>query len=194
MIAPVPLLIAAGSLGLACLAAVALSAPPVQQHVAATDPRLHREGARWFLADRPYSGEIDEQTADGARSILPLREGLMQGPVRTWYPDGRLRSERLYEGGRKSGPQRQWWPDGRIKLSAIMLADAPVGVLHSWYPSGQRFEEHRYDAAGRESGLQRVWYEDGAQRANYVVLQGRRYGSIGPKGCAGKAALKGGGR
>jgi hypothetical protein len=182
-----PLLLGAILLGAACVLAVALSAPPEAMQVSAADPRLQRDGLRWLLQGQPYSGDLVESAPDGGRSVRPLRAGLLQGTVRSWYADGRLRSERLYEAGRKNGPQREWWPDGQPRLAAIMLADAPVGTLRSWYQEGLPYEEHRYDAGGHESGLQRVWYQDGTARANYIVAGGRRYGTIGPRGCLGKA-------
>lgn len=154
--------------------------------VDAGDPRLQRAGASWLLSGRPFDGLIRSRTAEGLRAEQPVRNGLREGLTRSWYPDGSLAEQRAYAGGRKNGAQSQWWPGGMPRLQAQMRDDRPVGQLRTWYADGRPYEEHRYDDAGHESGLQRVWYEDGSLRANYVVRDGRRYGTTGPRACAGK--------
>ncbi len=49
----------------------------------------------------------------------------------------------------------------------------------------QPFEEHRCDADGHEDSARKVSHDDGTIRSNYVVRNGRRYGTPGPKGCVG---------
>ncbi len=161
------------------------SSAPRGPELADSDPRLVQDDDRWLLAGKPFTGTLDGTDADGNRTATELRNGLADGLVLSWYPDGRLASRREYREGMKDGHQQEWWPDGRPRMDETVREDAPVGVFRTWYASGQPFEEHRYDDEGQEDGAQKVWYEDGSLRSNYVVRNGRRYGTLGPKGCVG---------
>ena len=36
---------------------------------------------------------------------------------------------------------------------------------------------------GQEEGVQKLWYENGKIRANYIILNGKRFGLLGTKNC-----------
>lgn len=171
--------------GLLLLALLTGSGAPQGPELDEHDARLAQVDDRWLLAGVPFTGTLAGTDADGQRTATGLREGVPDGLVLSWYANGQLASRREYRQGMKDGRQQEWWPDGRPRLDEIVREDAPVGLYRTWYASGQAFEEHRYDTNGHEDGAQKVWYEDGSIRSNYVVRNGRRYGTLGPKGCVG---------
>jgi antitoxin component YwqK of YwqJK toxin-antitoxin module len=86
--------------------------------------------------------------------------------------------------------ERAAYENGQPKYERSYLGDPRDGILHGelreWLPDGTLYREMHY-VNGHEAGLQRMWYDDGAVRASYVVHDGRRYGLMGAKGCAGES-------
>jgi len=76
------------------------------------------------------------------------------------------------------------YPDGRIRLVEHVRRGVVEGKLREYLPNGTLYREQNY-LHGHEEGLQRMWWSNGKLRANYVVKNGRRYGLMGAKGCAG---------
>jgi hypothetical protein len=170
-------LIALTALGVASLHAAA-------QLLAADDRRVSRAGPLWLHSGQPISGELQRRDEDGGTTVLPLREGSVQGVVRSRYADGGPRSEGAFVQGQAEGLHRAWWPGGRLRSEQRFEQGRPHGLLRTWYASGTLYEEHRY-ARGQEAGPQRVWFEDQRLRASYDVRNGRRFGNLGAMGCVG---------
>jgi len=69
-----------------------------------------------------------------------------------------------------------------MKSRSTYSTDLLTGESAEWFSNGQIVRQFSY-VDGKEEGPQKMWYEDGSIRANYVVKNGKRYGSIGAKGC-----------
>ena len=106
--------------------------------------------------------------------------------TRRYYADGQLAEERGYVAGKESGLHRGWWPNGSPRFVYAYAGGALEGESREWFPSGALWRDQHY-ARGHESGLQRLYWEDGRVRASYEVIEGRRYGLMGAKGCVTKA-------
>jgi antitoxin component YwqK of YwqJK toxin-antitoxin module len=148
------------------------------------NPRVTRAARLWLIDQQPMTGELLRREADGNVSVLPLREGLLHGTVKSHDVNGQPRSEGAYVQGQAHGVHRAWWPNGHLRSEQSFERDMPQGLSKTWYPSGHPYEEHRYEH-GQEAGLQRMWFEDQRLRASYEVRNGRRFGNIGAMGCAG---------
>jgi len=81
----------------------------------------------------------------------------------------------------------EWWPNGHLRKDAWYLGDVRHGEYRTWTIDGKPYEFKHY-AFGRESGRQQAWDDDGQLYLNYDVRNGRRYGLINAKPCAGAAA------
>lgn len=147
------------------------------------DPRLRHRNGLLYLGDSLFGGTLVERYPDGSRaSVAPYAEGRVDGMMLAWYPDGTHRYERRFVAGKREGDHRGWWENGRLQFLFHFRDDLHEGLAEEYFPSGQPFRKFTY-SHGAESGSQRMWNADGSLRANYVVMNGRRYGSIGSRPC-----------
>jgi hypothetical protein len=167
----------------ALMFADAKSSAPVEP-LLESDPRISRDGPLWRLAGRPMTGTLKRLDQAGVATLTPLQRGRVHGLVISRFANGQRRGEGAFVHGQAQGVHRAWWPSGQLQSEQSFKADKPDGALRTWYASGRPYQEHHY-VQGQEEGPQRVWFEDQRLRANYVVRDGRRYGSIGAMTCDG---------
>lgn len=152
--------------------------------IEATNHKLSKNQDTVFYQKKYFSGHIFQlypATADTA-FVISYLNGLEEGFTKKWYSNKQLAEERLYVHGKKEGVHKAWWPDGKPKFIFEVTNDAYSGELKEWYSSGRLFKDFNY-TNGQEEGSQHMWWADGRVRANYVVRNGRKYGSIGIKLC-----------
>lgn len=152
---------------------------------------LNREEARLQLvngivyrADKPFTGTVFSffpATADTAERAGYL-EGREHGIWKQYYPGGHLREQRAYDRGRKVGDYVAWWENGRKKLHYQFANDEYEGTCREWNEAEVLIQEMNY-TKGHENGAQKLFYNDGKIRANYTIIDGRRYGLLGTKNC-----------
>ncbi|MBI3219556.1 MAG: toxin-antitoxin system YwqK family antitoxin [Bacteroidetes bacterium] len=157
--------------------------PVPSKWVEATDTQLSQHQDTLFYNNEKFSGHLFQlyPAADTAL-VISFIEGLQEGITRKWYDNGQLSEERLYVAGKKEGVHKAWWQDGKPKFAFEVSDDAYTGELKEWYSSGQLAKQFHY-RKGQEEGSQKMWWADGSIRANYVVRNGKKYGSIGVKLC-----------
>src|SRR5829696_322416 len=98
------------------------------------------------------------------------------------YDNGQVKFVRTYRDGKEEGAHYGWWPDGTAKFVYQYHDGLAEGSQREWYSDGNPFTEFNY-RHGHELGQQRMWTAYGELRANYVVKDGRRFGSPGSMGC-----------
>ncbi len=174
----------AAGLGLGLITSQSQAAP-LEPTVMESDARVSRDGPLWLLAGRPMTGTLKRVAPDGVVTLLPMHQGQAHGWVVSRFANGQLRGEGSFAHGQTQGVHRAWWPSGQLQSEQSFSFDKPHGPLRTWYASGRPYQAHHY-AQGQEAGPQRVWFEDQRIRANYVVQDGRRYGSIGTMNCDGR--------
>jgi antitoxin component YwqK of YwqJK toxin-antitoxin module len=125
---------------------------------------------------RLYSGSTDTAELSG------YHNGREQGIWRKFYKNGKPQSIREFDEGNKVGNYIAWWENGRKKLHYSFDKDEYSGLCQEWNSMGQLILEMHY-RNGHEEGAQKMFYDNGKVRANYVVLNGRRYGLLGTKNC-----------
>lgn len=99
-----------------------------------------------------------------------------------YYPNHQLMEYREFRNAMKNGKQIAYWDNGRKRFEYNAKNDAFEGELMEWDYNGNLFHLAHYKN-GREEGVQKLWYENGKIRANYIILNGRRYGLLGTKNC-----------
>ncbi len=164
--------------------AAATSRRPVPEvRIGADDPRIAYRGDRLLLGRAPFSGWLVERYDGGPiKSLTPYLDGRVEGTMIGWYTDGVRMFERSYSAGRREGLHVGWWENGRLRFRYRFHGDLQQGLSEELYEDGRPRRLFHY-RDGAEEGSQRMWDEDGALYANYVVIAGRRYGSIGSKPC-----------
>jgi antitoxin component YwqK of YwqJK toxin-antitoxin module len=64
---------------------------------------------------------------------------------RTYYPNGKLYSERPYVGGVLHGVAKWWWPSGQLWLECTYVDGKWHGMAKWWHESGGIDEFHLYN-------------------------------------------------
>jgi hypothetical protein len=156
--------------------------PPV--FTMASSPHLSFRNDTAFLNSNMYSGciyALDSLTNDSI-SVSCYSKGLLHGLSRKWYPGKQLMEERYYVSGKKNGRQLSLWENGNKRFEFIARDDAYEGELKEWNIDGRLIHLAHFEN-GQEAGAQKLWYDNGKIRANYVILNGKRYGLLGTKNC-----------
>jgi antitoxin component YwqK of YwqJK toxin-antitoxin module len=156
--------------------------PPIY-HVQ-TEENIAVKNDTIFLNGKKYDGFIYQLNPNGkdTLSIQGFKNGLLSGVSKKWFMNGQLMEERHFLNGKKHGLQRAYWENGNKRFEFMAKNDAYEGELKEWGSSGYLYHEGNY-VNGQEEGAQKMWYENGKLRANYVIIQGKRYGLLGTKNC-----------
>lgn len=102
--------------------------------------------------------------------------------VKKYYPNKQLMEYREFRNDMKNGKQISYWDNGNKRFEFNAVNDAYEGELKEWDYNGNLFHLAHYKN-GQEEGAQKLWYDNGKIRANYVILNGKRYGLLGTKNC-----------
>jgi antitoxin component YwqK of YwqJK toxin-antitoxin module len=102
--------------------------------------------------------------------------------IKKFYPNKQLMEIREFKNDMKNGKQLAFWDNGNKRFEYTAKNDMNEGALMEWDYNGKLFHLAHYKN-GQEEGVQKLWYENGKIRANYIIVNGRRYGLLGTKNC-----------
>ena len=85
--------------------------------------------------------------------------GIPEGTLRQWYPDGKKWIEMTYVGGRKNGLLRMWYDNGTQKCEGLYEDDMPDGTWTTWYRDGRLGWKTPFKNGIKKSSSR--WDEDG---------------------------------
>lgn len=149
------------------------------------DATLRNDNGVWSRNGTRFTGFLsDRDPSTGERTETPIVDGRVHGVDRTWFANGQRMSERRFVNGREDGLHEGWYADGRRHFRYSYRDGVLEGHALEWYPNGASYRDFNY-RAGHEQGPEKMWFPDGTLRANYVMLNGRRFGLPGSKGCTG---------
>jgi antitoxin component YwqK of YwqJK toxin-antitoxin module len=123
------------------------------------------------------SGELISQIIDGEgkralfkdgrlHSLTDYREGLPEGVVYLFFPNGDLQITYHLKEGKKRGEEIEYYarkgPDGELrpKISLLWQDDSLQGMVKTWYEEGI-LESQREMDKNKKHGLSFAWYRDG---------------------------------
>jgi antitoxin component YwqK of YwqJK toxin-antitoxin module len=130
----------------------------------------------YYFGDKPYSGFIKElYVSDTLKYIGSYYKGEQHGTTKTFFPNGKLESERSYKNGLSYGRHVGFWENGNIKFDYQYLDDSKEGIQKQWYDSGKKYYELTFKD-DQENGMQKAWRENGKLYINYEVRDGIKYG------------------
>lgn len=135
-----------------------------------------------------YTGGIVAFFTDkkNKKYIKYYQKGLLHGEVQKWHVNGNLAERRFYKKGKKIKIHKGWWPDQKNKFEYHFNKEGNYhGSVLNWHTNGLLEKAFHYNN-GYEEGSQKMWWPNGKIRANYVVVNGDRFGLIGLKKCNGK--------
>ena len=131
-----------------------------------------------------YSGYLFQLHPNNIDTALSegYYNGLQSGETKKWFTNKKLCEQRHYLEGKKNGKQVAFWENGNKKFEFIANDDAYQGEMKEWSIDGKLIHLANYKN-GQEEGTQQLWYDNGKIRANYVIINGKRYGLLGTKNC-----------
>ena len=140
-----------------------------------SDTALHLLNGVYYYNGTPYYGFInsyyDTNTPEQRSGYL---NGKLGGVQYTYFPNGRLQSERHYVKGEKDGTHFGWYDDGTRRFEYNFSNGMTVGLNTDWYPDGKVWRKAQYEN-GNELSVQ-AWRTNGKLYANYEVKSGVIYG------------------
>ena len=136
-----------------------------------------------YFNHKEYSGHLYElyPNQDSVSSEGYIN-GQLHGICKKWYPNRQLMEERVYLYGEKNGKQVSYWENGNKRFEFTAKKDAYEGEMREFTFDGKLIHLSHFKD-GQEEGVQKLWYENGKIRANYVMINGKRFGLLGTKNC-----------
>ena len=146
--------------------------------------KLEMQNGLMYESGSLYSGAIYTLyagTKDTAE-VTGFISGKEHGTWKKFFPNGKLKAIREYGNGKKIGEYIAWWDNGNRMVDYLFANDEYNGTCKEWNRDGIMIKEMNYKK-GYEDGMQRSWFDNGKIRANYKMIEGRRYGLLGTKNC-----------
>lgn len=136
------------------------------------------------LNKKPFSGNLFSTYSKGnLKSEIQYIEGRKHGYEKHWFSNDSLSVLRHYKNGVKIGIHKAWWQNRKLRFEYYFNDNGLYnGSITEWYLSGQIAKQFNF-IDGKEKGSQKLFKPNGTIKANYVVVNGERYGLIGLKKC-----------
>jgi antitoxin component YwqK of YwqJK toxin-antitoxin module len=149
-----------------------------------TSIRLQNNAGVYQVNGQPFSGIVYKLNKNGKDTVAVASfvNGLEDGAWRSYYGNGQSKEKRYFSKGKKTGVLEGWWPNGKKRLLYYFKDGEYEGNCRDWNDKGLLVSNMNYKK-GYEAGLQQQFYESGKIKANYMMLDGRRYGLLGTKNC-----------
>lgn len=110
-------------------------------------------------------------------ALLPdEEEEILEGVVKTAYPDGKPKTEESYSRGKLEGLRQAWYPSGKKAFEGAYQQGFPLGIHRTFSESGELLIEAHY-AKGELEGPLREWYENGKPKIAAQYVQGKLDGT-----------------
>lgn len=117
-----------------------------------------------FLSSCVFS--ISKESTDDKEKKKPL-----EGVVKAYYPDGKLKTEISYKNGKKNGLAREYFENGNVHLEINYVNDVNHGLTKRYYESGFIYHETPYDS-GRIHGIEKKYRGEGQLMAEMPYRYG----------------------
>lgn len=164
------------ALGLGCSrdskpAGPSTATKPNQRVAQASDLEKRTDGLTYFRQEIiPFSGAVKSTYPNGDRRVEKIyKAGRSHGKWREWYPEGKQKTELSFAAGKRVGECSEWHPNGQLSWRATFWEGQPHGNWDEWESDGLHVS-HREFEAGRL--VKEVLPEEMQQRIQNVA-QGR---------------------
>ena len=140
-----------------------------------------------YVEGKLFSGYLISFSENGKLAAKKgFLKGKQEGKAFVYFANGQLKEERLFKNNLKTGIHRAYYSNGSLRFYYRFEKDLPVGVHKEYYANGQLFSLSTYNEQGKPEGVQQQFFESGKIKANYKLVNGRRFGLLGAKGCMGE--------
>lgn len=156
------------------MAAILLLASPggMAQRVNA-DSLVERDGVSYRIGSQvPFTGKAERtDSTTGTRMELEYRNGMPDGVMRSWYPNGQLQVEGALHGQTREGKWKAWHENGKLKRVGTFKDGKEEGRF-SWYFEDGRLSKQGDYHAGKENGRWTWYHENGRKMQEGTLLDG----------------------
>ena len=137
-----------------------------------------------FYKASAYTGKVYAFYPNGKDTLetKAFLNGKEHGTWKRFYENNQLRELRFFDNGSKTSDLTSWWPNGEKQMLYSFKNDEYEGTCSEWNEKGRLILKLNYKN-GHEEGSQKMFYDNGKVRANYVIINGRRFGLLGTKNC-----------
>ncbi len=150
--------------------------------IESSDTSLHNINGNWIVKGRPYNGYIIEKKEGKLIAKLLINEGKENGVAHGWYPNGKKKYERNFQGGKREGIQKGWYENDSLSFQYFFKNDLFEGEQLTFFENGKPWQSLHY-VKGYEDGKQKSWNDSGRVINNFTIKNGRLYGVIGRFDC-----------
>ena len=102
-----------------------------------------------------------------------LKNGKLNGLVKSWYENGNKKFETNYKLGIKNGKHVYWYENGEMMEDITFKNDQKNGLETQWYENGQKKIEVTF-RNDKIDGLYTAWHENGQMKAEAGWKDGER--------------------
>ncbi|WP_173082743.1 toxin-antitoxin system YwqK family antitoxin [Phytohabitans rumicis] len=111
--------------------------PGVPLRINIDDATAH-EGPSYHYRGEPFSGSLLRIDDTGAViEMIPVRDGVVHGIVREWFPDSTQRSQTTMRDGVPAGTAYTWHPNGQLAEAREFDDDGHVVRTRQWTENGR---------------------------------------------------------
>jgi antitoxin component YwqK of YwqJK toxin-antitoxin module len=134
-----------------------------------------RQG-RWIVKANPTKNP-------GYTAASILEEGVYEdsrkeGLWKTYFPNGKLKSEITYERSRPKGAYTLYYDNGNIEEKGIWERTKNTGDFKRYHENGKVSQEFTFTESGKRSGEQKYYYENGQLRLVGTWQEGQETGEM----------------
>ncbi len=101
-----------------------------------------------------------------------------EGLWKTYYPNGKLKSEITYERGRPKGAYTLYYDNGKIEEQGDWERTKNTGDFKRYYTNGKTQQDFHFTAEGKRTGEQKYYYENGNLRLEGTWNDGQETGEM----------------
>ena len=131
---------------------------------------ISKRGLFYEMAGKsPYSGQAFTLAANGdTQTIVSYKDGLLDGPIKSWYAKDHIQIEGSLEKGDKTGSWKLYYPSGKIKKQTTYSHNVENGEETFWFENGKMEKTGSY-TEGKLNGKY-TWYYDNGQKSQEGFL------------------------
>lgn len=119
----------------------------------------------------PFTGTVIVHGDSGhVASTMTYKQGIPNGKLAAWYPNGAKQVEGQLHGDTRIGLWKAWYANGKLKRQGAFKDGKEEGRFSWYYENGRLSKQGDYHA-GTEDGKW-VWYHENGKRMQEGVLKG----------------------
>lgn len=107
-----------------------------------------------------------------------FKDSWKEGLWKSYFPNGKLKSEIHYKMGRPIGPYKLYYDNGKLQEAGNWQRTKNTGDFKRYYPNGNIMQEFSFTEAGLRTGKQTYYYSNGNLRLEGNWENGKENGLI----------------